>query len=115
MKEFHHHAFCPIRDILSHIGSKWAMLVLVTLDANGTMRFNEIQKSIGDISRRMLALTVRTLEADGLIRRDIFPEVPPRVEYALTDRGHGLMPLLKELIRWAIDNQEQILGGRPGL
>lgn len=50
MKEFHHHKFCPIRDILSRIGSKWSMLVLVTLDANGTMRFNEIQKSIGDIS-----------------------------------------------------------------
>lgn len=56
MKEFHHHKFCPIRDILSRIGSKWSMLVLVTLDANGTMRFNEIQKSIGDISQRMLTL-----------------------------------------------------------
>lgn len=112
MKEFHHHKFCPIRDILSRIGSKWSMLVLVTLDANGTMRFNEIQKSIGDISQRMLTLTVRTLEADGLIKRDVYPEVPPRVEYTLTDRGRSLMPLLKELVRWALDNQEQILEER---
>ena len=91
------------------------MLVLVTLDANGTMRFNEIQKSIGDISQRMLTLTVRTLEADGLIKRNVYPEVPPRVEYALTDRGHSLMPLLKELVRWALDNQEQILEERANL
>ena len=115
MKEFHHHKFCPIRDIFSRIGSKWSMLVLVTLDANGTMRFNEIQKSIGDISQRMLTLTVRTLEADGLIKRNVYPEVPPRVEYALTDRGHSLMPLLKELVRWALDNQEQILEERANL
>lgn len=88
---------------------------LVTLDANGTMRFNEIQKSIGDISQRMLTLTVRTLEADGLIKRNVYPEVPPRVEYALTDRGRSLMPLLKELVRWALDNQEQILEERANL
>ena len=91
------------------------MLVLVTLDANGTMRFNEIQKSIGDISQRMLTLTVRTLESDGLIKRDVYPEVPPRVEYTLTDRGRTLMPLLKELVRWALDNQEQILEERAKL
>ena len=115
MQEFHHHKFCPIRDILSRIGSKWSMLVLITLDANGTMRFNEIQKSIGDISQRMLTLTVRTLEADGLIKRNVYPEVPPRVEYALTDRGCSLMPLLKELVRWALDNQEQILEERANL
>lgn len=116
MKEFHHHEFCPIRDILSRIGSKWSMLVLVTLDANGTMRFNEIQKSIGDISQRMLTLTVRTLEADGLIKRTVYPEVPPRVEYTLTLRGHSLIPLLEGLIRWAFDNREQILEERanPG-
>ena len=83
--------------------------------ANGTMRFNEIQKSIGDISQRMLTLTVRTLEADGLIKRNVYPEVPPRVEYALTDRGRSLMPLLKELVRWALDNQEQILEERANL
>ena len=90
-------------------------MVLVTLDANGTMRFNEIQKSIGDISQRMLTLTVRTLEANGLIKRNVYPEVPPRVEYALTDRGRSLMPLLKELVRWALDNQEQILEERANL
>lgn len=63
------------------------MLILITLNANGTMRFNDIQKSIGDISQRMLTVTLRTLEADGLISRKVYPEVPPRVEYCLTERG----------------------------
>ena len=58
---------------------------------------------------------MRTLEADGLIKRNVYPEVPPRVEYALTDRGRSLMPLLKELVRWALDNQEQILEERANL
>ena len=67
MKNFHHTENCPIRDILSRLSSKWAMLILITLDANEVMRFNDLQKSIGDISQRMLSVTLRTLEADGLI------------------------------------------------
>ena len=66
MKNFHHTENCPIRDILSRLSSKWAMLILITLDANEVMRFNDLQKSIGDISQRMLSVTLRTLEADGL-------------------------------------------------
>ena len=69
MKNFHHTENCPIRDILSRLSSKWAMLILITLDANEVMRFNDLQKSIGDISQRMLSVTLRTLEADGLIGR----------------------------------------------
>ena len=86
MKNFHHTENCPIRDILSRLSSKWAMLILITLDANEVMRFNDLQKSIGDISQRMLSVTLRTLEADGLIGRKAYPEIPPRVEYSLTDR-----------------------------
>ena len=86
MKNFHHTENCPIRDILSRLSSKWAMLILITLDANEVMRFNDLQKSIGDISQRMLSVTLRTLEADGLIGRKAYPEIPPRVEYSLTPR-----------------------------
>ena len=78
MKNFHHTENCPIRDILSRLSSKWAMLILITLDANEVMRFNDLQKSIGDISQRMLSVTLRTLEADGLIGRKAYPEIPPR-------------------------------------
>ena len=108
MKEFHHHKFCPIRDILSRIGSKWSMLVLITLDANATMRFNEIQKSIGDISQRMLTLTVRTLEADGLIKRNVYPEVPPRVEYSLTPLGESMGLILDAMAQWGIEYKKSI-------
>ena len=92
MKNFHHTENCPIRDILSRLSSKWAMLILITLDANELMRFNDLQKSIGDISQRMLSVTLRTLEADGLIGRKAYPEIPPRVEYSLTPRGLSLIP-----------------------
>ena len=76
MKNFHHTENCPIRDILSRLSSKWAMLILITLDANEVMRFNDLQKSIGDISQRMLSVTLRTLEADGLIGRKAYPSSP---------------------------------------
>ena len=112
MQNFHHGDNCPIRDILSRLSSKWAMLILITLNANGTMRFNDIQKSIGDISQRMLTVTLRTLEADGLISRKVYPEVPPRVEYCLTERGDSLIPCLEGLISWALDYMPQIVSER---
>lgn len=109
---FHHTDFCPIRDILSRLSSKWGMLVLITLNANETMRFGDIQKSIGDISQRMLAVTLRTLETDGLVHRTVYPEVPPRVEYCLTERGYSLMPYLEGLVGWAVNNMPQIMKER---
>lgn len=112
MKNFHHGDCCPVRDILSRLSSKWAMLILITLNANGTMRFNDIQKSIGDISQRMLSVTLRTLEADGLIGRKVYPEVPPRVEYNLTSRGNSLIPYLEGLIGWALTNISEIVTER---
>jgi len=99
---FHHEGICPIRDVLSRLGDKWSMLVLVTLSANGTMRFNEIYRTIADISQRMLTVTLRTLEADGLVQRTVYPEVPPRVEYRLTETGESLMPCLDNLVNWAV-------------
>ncbi len=112
MKTFSHVGNCPIRDILSRLGDKWSLLVLVTLKANGVMRFSDINKSIGDISQRMLTVTLRSLEADGLIVRKVYPEVPPRVEYCLTDSGSGLMLHLNSLVEWALDNMRAILTSR---
>ncbi len=112
MKTFLHEGTCPIRDILSRLGDKWSLLVLVTLDTNGTMRFNEIHKSIGDISQRMLTVTLRLLEADGLIRRKVYPEVPPRVEYCLTTLGTGLIPHFNNLVDWALENMPGIMNTR---
>lgn len=112
IQNFHHTDYCPIRDVLSRLSSKWGMLILVTLNANGTMRFNDIQKSIGDISQRMLTVTLRTLEADGLIGRKVYPEVPPRVEYSLTERGLSLIPYIEGLVNWALANMPQMISER---
>ncbi|MDR0714522.1 MAG: helix-turn-helix transcriptional regulator [Bacteroidales bacterium] len=112
MKKFLHEGTCPIRDILSRLGDKWSLLVLTTLNANGTMRFSDIQKSIGDISQRMLTVTLRSLEADGLVIRKIYPEVPPRVEYCLSKSGHTLLPHLDSLVIWAVENMQDIENSR---
>ena len=89
MKNFHPIGNCPIRDVLSRLGDKWSMLVLITLNANGTMRFSDIHKTIEDVSQRMLTVTLRTLESDGLVERKVYAEVPPRVEYCLTEIGRA--------------------------
>lgn len=104
MQNFHHIGICPVRDILSRLSSKWAMLILATLNANNTMRFSDIQKSIGDISQRMLTVTLRSLETDGLVIRKIYPEVPPRVEYRLSEKGYSFIPCLQNLVDWAEKN-----------
>ncbi|MDR0567231.1 MAG: helix-turn-helix transcriptional regulator [Prevotellaceae bacterium] len=112
MKKFLHEGPCPIRDILSRLGDKWSLLVLVALSANGTLRFGELQKAIGDISQRMLAVTLRSLEADGLVVRKMYPEVPPRVEYNLSQSGHTLLPHLDNLVKWAVENMQDIESAR---
>ena len=112
MKTFLHQDDCPIRDILSRLGDKWSLLVLKSLSSNGIMRFNEIYRSIGDISQRMLTVTLRSLEADGLVSRVIYPEVPPRVEYTLTKSGENLMPHLNSLVDWALENMKDIMKAR---
>ncbi|MCR9012118.1 winged helix-turn-helix transcriptional regulator [Gabonibacter chumensis] len=112
LKNFHSTGNCPVRDILCRFGDKWSVLVLITLQANGTMRFNEIQKTIDDISQRMLSVTLRTLEQDGLIRRKVYAEVPPRVEYSLTPVGVSLIPHINALVDWAILNMSRILEKR---
>ena len=83
LKNFTPTGSCPVRDVLCRLGDKWSMLVLLTLNANGVMRFSEIHRTLGDISHRMLTVTLRMLETDGMIRREVYAEVPPRVEYRL--------------------------------
>jgi len=103
---------CPIRNILSRIGDKWSMLILFTLNNNGVMRFKELHRNIPDISQKMLTAALRTLEADGLIFRKVYPEIPPRVEYWLSDRGDSLIPLIDNLIFWARQNMDNIIEER---
>lgn len=103
---------CPIRNVLSRVGDKWSMLVLFTLENNENIRFKELQRNIPDISQKMLTLTLRTLEGDGLVARKAYAEVPPRVEYALTDKGKSLLPLINNLIDWASNNMEDIISTR---
>ena len=112
MKNFHPTGNCPIRDVLSRLGDKWSMLVLITLNANGTMRFSDIHKTIEDVSQRMLTVTLRTLEPDGLVERKVYAEVPPRVEYCLTDTGGTLIPHIEGLVGWALENMNIILDHR---
>lgn len=100
---------CPIRNVLSRIGDKWSLLVLFTLEKKCNQRFMELQRDIPDISQKMLTTTLRILEADGLVHRDAFPEVPPRVEYSLTDKGESLLPHINSLLSWAIDNMGDIM------
>ena len=103
---------CPIRNVLSRVGDKWSMLVLFTLENNNSQRFKELQRNIPDISQKMLTATLKTLEGDGLILREAFPEIPPRVEYSLTQKGKSLLPLINNLISWASENMEDIIESR---
>ncbi|MEZ4824742.1 MAG: helix-turn-helix domain-containing protein [Bacteroidia bacterium] len=112
MKKNTDQAACPIRNVLARFGDKWSLLVLLTLGESGTMRFSELRSEIDDISQKMLTVTLRTLEADGLISRTIYPEIPPRVEYTLTPLGQSLLPILDQMSDWANQHIEQILASR---
>ncbi len=112
MKTFEAGESCPIRNILSRLGDKWSMLAIITLNANGTMRFSDIHRSIGDVSQRMLTVTLRSLEADGLVSRKVYAEVPPKVEYCLTKIGYELIPHIQNLTSWAIENMSEIMAAR---
>ncbi|WP_195434807.1 MULTISPECIES: helix-turn-helix domain-containing protein [Parabacteroides] len=103
---------CPIRNILARISDKWSILVLFTLNQSTLMRFNALQKNIPDISQKMLTMTLRTLEEDGFVKRQVYAEVPPRVEYSLTDRAISLLPHINSLIVWAKENMNAILTDR---
>lgn len=101
---------CPIRQVISHFGDKWSMLVLYTLgdSATGTLRFSDIRRNMVDCSQKMLSSTLKNLEKIGLVSRKVYPEVPPRVEYSLTDMGHSLIPVISTLIGWAKEHFDDV-------
>ena len=103
---------CPIRNILARLGDKWSLLVLYTLSQTERMRFGDLRRAVPDISQKMLTITLRTLEEDGFVTRTIYPEVPPRVEYALTARAFSLLPHIQSLVAWAKENMEPIIRDR---
>jgi DNA-binding HxlR family transcriptional regulator len=96
-----------ISTLLSRIGDKWTVLVVSAL-ADGSRRFNQLRREIPSVSQRMLTLTLRNLERDGLVSRKVTPSIPPRVDYALTELGHSLQEPVLALERWALGNVEQI-------
>ena len=105
------HPDCGIRDVLDRIGDKWSVLVIVEL-ASGTRRFRELQRAIDAISQRMLTLTVRRLERDGLVIRTVYPTVPAQVTYELTERGRSLTQLVKQLAGWSLEHKAAIGASR---
>jgi DNA-binding HxlR family transcriptional regulator len=104
-------AACPSRVVLDHVTSKWGVLVLVAL-SDGPQRWSELRRRAEGISEKMLAQTLRTLEADGFVHRDAQPVIPPRVDYSLTDRGTELVSLLLPLFGWVVANADDIVGER---
>jgi DNA-binding HxlR family transcriptional regulator len=100
-----------IRQVLVRVGDKWSLLVIATLEA-GPLRYTDLQRDIPGISQRMLTLTLRQLQQDGLVTRTAYAEVPPRVEYALTPLSRGLNEIVKQLIGWAADHHDEIRQNR---
>jgi DNA-binding HxlR family transcriptional regulator len=100
-----------ISTVLARVGDKWSVFVIMML-GDGPRRFNELKRMVGGISQRMLTLTLRGLERDGLVTRTVFPTIPPRVDYELTDLGRGLSQPVKELGAWAQQHQSEIENAR---
>lgn len=105
------HPDCGIRDVLDRVGDKWSVLVIVEL-AGGSRRFRQLQRAIEGISQRMLTLTVRRLERDGLVLRTVYPTVPAQVDYRLTETGVGLTHLVKALADWSLSHRDTIARSR---
>lgn len=99
---------CPTREILAHIADKWTALVIGILAQTQSHRFNELRRAVGGISQKMLTQTLRDLERDGLVKRTLYAEIPPRVEYALTPLGRTLCDPLSALGAWACEHIEEV-------
>jgi DNA-binding HxlR family transcriptional regulator len=110
-----HKHFLPaclaVREVLNRVGDKWSVLIVQML-ADGPKRFSELRRTIEGISQRMLTLTLKGLERDGLVTRTVYPTIPPRVDYELTDLGRTLRKPIQALAKWAQENREQIQAAR---
>ena len=112
LKKYGNAESCPVRNVIDRLGDKWSVLVLMLLEEAGVLRFNEIFGYIQTISQKMLAVTLKSLEADGLVKRTVYPQIPPKVEYELTERGRSLLPHLHQLVGWANSNLNDIRKSR---
>lgn len=106
-------AACPVGEVFRRVGDKWSMLVVILLGAR-PYRYNELHRAIEGISQRMLTRTLRALETDGLVRREVYPTVPPSVEYSLTPLGESLLGPLSALADWAVRHEAEIHEARSG-
>lgn len=97
---------CPVETTLMLISDRWKVLIIRDL-LDGTKRFGELKKSVGNISQKVLTANLRSMEEDGLLTREVFPEVPPRVEYTLTQTGYSLKPILDSMVDWGMAYKEK--------
>lgn len=104
--------YCKAAPMLEWLGNKWTMVVLVNICENEPVRFNELYRSIPSVSEKVLSQVLRQLTADGIIRRELFPDVPPRTEYSVTDFGRTLLPHVEALINWGRANFDTIMSNR---
>jgi DNA-binding HxlR family transcriptional regulator len=102
---------CEVRQILDRVADKWSLLTIALLERQ-TLRFSELQRRIDGVSQRMLTVTLRQLERDGLVTRTVYPVVPPRVEYSLTDLGCTLLSTIQSLVSWTEEHQQEIAAAR---
>lgn len=112
LKKYGDHENCPVRNVLDRFGDKWSVLILLLLKEEEVLRFGEIYACIKTISQKMLSVTLKTLEADGLVKRTVYPQIPPKVEYELTTIGRSLLPHLHGLVGWAKVNMAEIRKNR---
>ena len=101
-----------VNELVALIRDKWTIMVVGALGRQKSLRYNELQRAVSGISQRMLTLTLKTLEENGLVKRTIFPTVPPRVDYELTPMGHTLIKPLKALLDWSIENRDAMAEAR---
>ncbi len=106
------YGYCKAAPMLEWLGNKWALVVLVKISENEPVRFNELFRNIPSVSEKVLSQVLKQLTVDGIIRREMFPDVPPRVEYSLTHLGKTLLPHIDALMKWGQENFEQIMLNR---
>lgn len=104
--------YCKVAPMLDWLGNKWALVVIVKISENGPVRFNELYRTIQSVSEKVLSQVLKQLTTDGLIHRELFPNVPPRTEYSMTEFDKTLLPHVEALIKWGRDNFEQIMSNR---
>ncbi|WP_221392149.1 helix-turn-helix domain-containing protein [Dyadobacter sp. NIV53] len=105
-------ADCGIRNLLDRVGDKWSLMIMDILGSEGTLRFSELDHKIESISQKMLTVTLKSLETDGLVDRKMYPQIPPKVEYSLTDLGRTLLPAITMLKNWAVESMPAIQEAR---